>query len=58
MPVVIFHGDADEVVYTGSSEKLKPFLKPGDRLIILHGVGHNGMTYEQNYLREIQKILE
>lgn len=57
MPIVIFHGDADEVIYTGSSEKLKPFLKPGDKLIILPGVGHNGMTYDRNYLKDIQRIL-
>ena len=57
MHVVIFHGDDDEVIYTGSSEKLKDFLKPDDKLIILPGVGHNGMTYDRTYNMEIGKIL-
>ncbi|MCK5004279.1 MAG: alpha/beta fold hydrolase [Candidatus Aminicenantes bacterium] len=58
MPVVIFHGDQDEVIYYGSSLKLKKLFKPGDRLISLEGQYHNGMSDNEDYLNEIKKILE
>lgn len=58
MPVVIFHGDQDEVIYFGSSLKLKKLFKSEDRLITLNGQGHNGMTENEDYLIEIKKILE
>ena len=57
MPVVIFHGDQDEVIYYGSSLKLKDGLKSGDRLVTLKGQGHNGMTENQEYKRELKQIL-
>jgi uncharacterized protein len=44
MPVVLFHGDGDEVIYNGSSLKLKEVVKPTDTLITLKGWGHNGMS--------------
>lgn len=57
MSVVIFHGDRDEVIYYGSSLKLKDELKPVDKLITLRGQGHNGMTDNKDYQEEIKKIL-
>jgi uncharacterized protein len=57
MPVVIFHGDKDEVIYYGSSLKLKSLLKPGDTLITLQGQAHNGMTDNPGYLAGLQKVL-
>jgi pimeloyl-ACP methyl ester carboxylesterase len=57
-PIVLFHGDADEVIYYGSSQKLQPYLKPGDQLITLKGQGHNGMTENPEYLSELKKILQ
>ena len=57
MPIVIFHGDKDEVVYYKSSVKLKKLIKANDRLIILQGQGHNGITNNPNYIIEIKKIL-
>jgi alpha-beta hydrolase superfamily lysophospholipase len=57
MPVVIFHGDQDEVIYYESSVKLKSLCKESDRLITLGGQGHNGMTYNPEYKAEIEKIL-
>src|ERR1035437_9292247 len=44
MPIVIFHGDCDEVIYYGSSLKLKEQFKRQDTLITLIGQRHNGMT--------------
>lgn len=57
MPIVIFHGDQDEVIYYGSSLKLQKEFKPQDTLITLTGQGHNGMTDNSDYQMEIQKIL-
>ncbi|GAA4381008.1 alpha/beta hydrolase [Hymenobacter koreensis] len=56
-PVVVFHGDQDEVVYYGSSLKLKPLLKPQDQLITLRGAGHNGMTENPVYQLALAKFL-
>jgi pimeloyl-ACP methyl ester carboxylesterase len=57
MPIVVFHGDQDEVIPYSQSLKLQALLKPGDTLITLRGVGHNGMTYEPMYLKAISAIL-
>jgi len=58
MPVVIFHGDVDEVIYYGSSLKLKDEFKEGDKLITLRGQGHNQMTYNEDYRRALREILK
>lgn len=57
MPVVIFHGNQDRVIYYGSSLKLKNEFKESDTLITLNGQGHNGMTDNQMYKSEIKRIL-
>jgi pimeloyl-ACP methyl ester carboxylesterase len=57
MPVVIFHGNQDEVIYYGSSLKLKKEFKNQDTLITLNGQGHNGMTDNESYKMELAKIL-
>ncbi|MDD3859870.1 MAG: alpha/beta fold hydrolase, partial [Bacteroidales bacterium] len=44
-PVVIFHGDKDDVIYYKSSVKLQKYFKPVDRLIKLEGQNHNGINY-------------
>ncbi len=57
MPVVIFHGKQDEVIYYNSSIKLRQLIKATDTLITLNGQGHNGMTDNQEYRCEIKKLL-
>lgn len=57
MPVVVFHGNQDEVIYYGSSLKLKNEFKHQDTLITLEGQGHNGITNNENYKTELAKIL-
>jgi len=57
MPVVIFHGNKDEVIYYGSSLKLKDDFKQQVTLILLSGQGHNGMTDNVNYRTELKNIL-
>jgi alpha-beta hydrolase superfamily lysophospholipase len=56
-PIVIFHGDRDEIIYYNSSVKLKEFFKPNDQLITLVGQGHNGMTRNKEYVSALKKIL-
>ena len=58
MPIVIFHGDADEVIYYESSIKLKQLFKKEDTLITLKGMGHNGMTNNKEYLEALKVILK
>jgi len=57
MPVVIFHGLQDEVIYYGSSLKLQQEMKPVDTLITLNDQGHNGITDNQDYIAAIRTIL-
>jgi len=57
MPIVIFHGDRDEVIYYESSLKLRQLMKETDTLITLNGQRHNGMSGNVQYLKELRKIL-
>jgi alpha-beta hydrolase superfamily lysophospholipase len=57
MPIVIFHGNQDEVIYCNSSIKLKDHLKKTDAYILLDGQGHNGMTANPDYRTAIENIL-
>jgi len=57
MPVVLFHGNRDEVIYYGSSLKLKALFKPADTLITLNGQGHNGMSDNPDYPAELANVL-
>lgn len=57
MPVVIFHGNSDQVINYDSSLKLKKEFKAQDTLITLKGQGHNGMTDNEEYKLELAKIL-
>ncbi len=56
-PILIIHGNEDEVIYYGSSLKLQKCFKPGDKLIILKGQTHNGFTHNPDYLSALQSIL-
>lgn len=57
-PIVIFHGDQDEVISYQNTLQLKVLLKPHDQFITLPGVGHNGMTENPEYQRQITTILQ
>jgi fermentation-respiration switch protein FrsA (DUF1100 family) len=48
-PVTIFHGTEDEVIYPGSSVKLKPMLKNGDELFFIEGGHHNDLKNFESY---------
>ncbi len=57
MPVVIYHGDSDEIIYYNSSVKLQELIKKNCTLITLKGEGHNGMSSHPEYLYELKKML-
>ena len=57
VPITIFHGNQDEVIYYGSSLKLKQHLKPVDTLITLENQGHNGMSYNRQYRLALEQRL-
>lgn len=57
MPIIIFHGNKDEVIYYNSSIKLQEIIKQTDTLITLNGQGHNGMTDNPEYRANIKRIL-
>ena len=57
MPVVIFHGNKDEVIYYESSLKLKKLFKASDTLIILDGQAHNGMSNNPEYINALRIVL-
>ena len=56
-PVVIFHGDSDEIVDYKWSVKLKEEFKNKTQLITLHGEGHNEITNNAIYQSELKRIL-
>lgn len=56
-PIVIFHGDKDEVIYYESSIKLQKEFKYSDRLITLENQYHNAITTNPIYLKELEQIL-
>ena len=58
MPIIIFHGNKDNVIYYNSSLKLKKLLKKTDTLITLKGHGHNGMSTNLKYINELKKAIQ
>lgn len=58
MPIILIHGDEDEVIPYSQSLKLKALLKKSDTLVTLNGQTHNGMTYNADYIKALEKILK
>jgi fermentation-respiration switch protein FrsA (DUF1100 family) len=56
--ITIFHGDADNAIYYGSSQKLSSYFKKGDELFILQGEGHNDFTNNREYLEKIKDVIK
>ncbi len=56
-PIYVFHGDKDRVIHYNSSKKLKNELANKIQLRILKGQAHNGITENDDYQKEIEKIL-
>ncbi|TRZ41991.1 alpha/beta hydrolase [Robertkochia solimangrovi] len=58
VPITIFHGKDDKLIYYGSSQKLSEFFKPGDTLIGLEHTDHNNITQNPIYQRMLFAILQ
>lgn len=58
LPVILFHGERDEVIPFNSSQQLKAEFENKITLINLPGQGHNGMTDNPDYQKEISKLLK
>jgi pimeloyl-ACP methyl ester carboxylesterase len=56
-PIVLVHGDHDNLIPYNSSTRLKTLLKPGDQLITIRGGGHNGLTETSQYQQLLPNIL-
>ena len=57
-PTVVFHGTEDEVIYYGSSVKLKEYFKSKDRLVTLNGQGHSAISNNPEYKSQLKAILD
>lgn len=57
MPVTIFHGTDDRVLYFGSSEKLVAAHKEKVEFIPLENENHHGITDNPVYLKALKRIL-
>jgi pimeloyl-ACP methyl ester carboxylesterase len=58
MPITIFHGDNDNVIYYGSSIKLKNQNKDKINFITLKGQSHNGINENHEYAFQLMDILK
>lgn len=57
-PIIIFHGDKDEVIHYKASLKLKNDFKKRDSLIVLKDQTHNGITDNLDYQNAMRLILD
>ena len=57
-PVIIMHGDQDNVIYYGSSLKLKEHFKSGDTLITIKGGPHHIHHKNEKVQFELKRILQ
>lgn len=57
MPVIVFHGEQDDIIYYGSSVKLKELFKSTDTLVTLKNQGHHDISYNPDYLRAMEKLI-
>ena len=57
-PIVIFHGEGDELISIKSAKRLQQHLKPGDVFITIEGLGQNGMSGHPEYIRGLQHALK
>lgn len=57
-PIIAFHGDQDNAADPSNTIRLKPYLKPNDKIIILEGEGHGDFIKNNKYFTELGKILK
>ena len=56
-PVTILVGNADGVIRNSVSYKLKKYLKPGDKYIVVEGAGHNEVNVSEVYNKVMDSLL-
>jgi pimeloyl-ACP methyl ester carboxylesterase len=56
-PIVLFHGDHDEIIYYASSQKIRDAIQKPITLITLVGQGHNGITENPAYKKALAELL-
>ena len=54
----IFHGTSDWVVPLSSAQKLRPFLKNEDEMVIIEGGGHKNLNTYPLYHQKLAELLE
>ncbi len=57
VPVTIFHGTSDGVVFFSNSSKLKRVLKPGDEFITIKNGGHNNLNDFPLFHEKLDSVL-
>jgi alpha-beta hydrolase superfamily lysophospholipase len=58
IPIVIFHGNKDEVINYDASIRLKKEFNSKIKIITLKNQGHNQITDNAQYQKELEKILK
>lgn len=58
MPITIIHGNQDAVIPYESSLRLREEFKSKVNLITLEGLGHNGITKNEDYKKALKTVLE
>jgi len=58
MPITIFHGKQDEIIYFGSGQKLKEKYPKKVRFIPLKNQGHNGIMYNPIYQKNFIQLAD
>lgn len=58
MPVVMFHGDDDEVIPYKRAVKLKAYLKTGDVFITIKDGRHNDLASKKEYIDKMIAVLK
>ena len=57
IPVIIFHGTSDKIIPLSSAEKLKRFMKPGDKFITIENGAHNNLAKFSRYHEVMDSLL-
>jgi pimeloyl-ACP methyl ester carboxylesterase len=57
-PIIIFHGTNDNVVPYSQADRLRPLLKPGDKLVTIEGGEHNNLTEYKEYTLAMDSLLK
>lgn len=58
MPIILFHGDNDEIIHYENSMNLKEYLKASDKIIILRNQKHNNIDANADYRNQMKEILQ